>query len=78
MPPNTLSTPLSNGSVHHEDNQISLIKSEIKSRRRWNEFETDIKWGNATFIFVLHSMCLLSIITFPYRQQFFLLLWGKF
>ncbi|KAK0177487.1 hypothetical protein PV328_001537 [Microctonus aethiopoides] len=76
MPPNTLSTPLSNGSVHHEDNQISSIKTEIKSQRRWNEFETDIKWGNATFIFVLHSMCLFSIITFPYRQQFFLLLWA--
>ncbi|KAK0083142.1 hypothetical protein PV325_009267 [Microctonus aethiopoides] len=70
LPPETLD--------HKNNNKVMLMNNETNKNKRWNEFETEIKWKKAAILLALHCGCLYTLVTFPYRQQSFLIMWTFF
>ncbi|XP_011303348.1 stearoyl-CoA desaturase 5 [Fopius arisanus] len=53
-------------------NGIDMLKDE---KKKWWEFETELKWKNIIILSVFHLMSLYFIITFNYRKELFLTFW---
>lgn len=78
MPPNTVTNHLTSGSSNFQDNQISPSVMNMKKKKEWYEFETELKWANLVFMMGIHLISLYYFITFPYFQHKFLVIWGKY
>lgn len=78
MPPNRNSTVFPKEPVDSDGNEVTTIEPVMKKPLRWNEFETKIKWVNATFLVLFHCVCLYFVLTFPYRKHPYLFFWAWF